>query len=96
MIIEQFIECSYKEIESFQYWIDNARIIAPSLVALKATTALEITEQLRNKFFFLGDGNKVNGLFNNSDLVDITAQLPVTGDVLNWVAAGLAYKGFFR
>jgi hypothetical protein len=60
-------------------------------VTLKATAALEITEQLRNKFFFLGDGNKVNGLFNNSDLVDITTQIPTTGDVVNWISSALAY-----
>jgi hypothetical protein len=89
--IEQLIECSYKEIDSFQYWIDNARIIAPSLVALKATAALEITEQLRNKFFFMGDGNKVNGLFNNSDLVDITDEISPQGDIVNWISSALAY-----
>jgi hypothetical protein len=89
--IEQIIQCAHEEIAAFQYWIDNARIIGTDLLTLKAKAALEITEQLRNKYFFMGDGNNVKGLFNNKDLIDITAQLPVTGDVLNWVAAGLAY-----
>jgi hypothetical protein len=89
--IEQVIICSHKEIASFQYWINNARIIGSDLLTLKATAALEITEQLRNKYFFMGDGNTVKGLFNNKDLVDITAQLPTTGDVVNWTSIALAY-----
>lgn len=52
---------------------------------------MEITEQLRNKYFFMGDGNAVKGLFNNKDLVDITAQLPTSGDVVNWISVAFAY-----
>ncbi|MDR1333695.1 MAG: DUF2184 domain-containing protein [Holosporaceae bacterium] len=89
--IEQIIKCSHKEIASFQYWINNARIIGSDLLTLKAGAALEITEQLRNKFFFMGDGNAVKGLFNNKDMVDITAKLPTTGDIVNWVSVALAY-----